>query len=88
MKSITYNVRNEYNLEGIMNGRTPWELFDHLGELKRYCPGISSPQMMTALCCKQPRDTRELFLYRKGGKIPTVSTSKRRGYTAIIFEMN
>lgn len=88
MKSITYNVRNEYDLEGIMNGKTPWELFDHLGELKRYCAGISSPQMKTGTCCVQNRDSYDLWKYRKGGNTPTVSTSKRRGYTAIIFEMN
>jgi len=86
MKDITYNVKNNYTILDSIHDFSAWELFDKLGDLMAYCPGISSPQMINKSHCKQPRDTRELYLYRQSGKTPTVKASPRRGYTAITFE--
>lgn len=85
MKDITYNVKNQYTILDTLETFEPWALFDKLGELKEYCPGITSPQMLNKTHCKHPRDTRELYLYRKSGKTPTFKASPRRGYTAITF---
>lgn len=85
MKDITYNVKNEYTILDNLNDFDAWSLFDKLGELKEYCPGITSPQMLNKTHCKQHRDTRELYLYRQNGKVPSFKTAPRRGYTAIKF---
>lgn len=85
MKNITYNVKNYFTILDNLQNFTAWELFDKLGKMLEYA-GVTSPNMLNQAHCKQPRDTRELYLYRKAGKTPTFKVGARRGYTAITFE--
>lgn len=86
MENIIYNVRNVYKeLLKEANSLDPWTLFDKLGDLMEYCPGITSPHMVSKSHHIQPRKTFDLHMFRKAGKVPTFKVSKRRGYHAIIF---
>lgn len=85
MKDITYNIKNDATILDRLKDFEPWALFDWLGKSISDGYGVTSPHMLNQTHCKQPRDTYDLFKYRKSGKIPTFRTSSRRGYTAVIF---
>ncbi len=85
MKDITYNVKNDATILNSLNNFEPWALFDRLGKSITDGYGVTSPQMLNQTHCKLPRDTYDLYKYRKSGKIPTFKASPRRGYTAITF---
>lgn len=87
MKDIAYNVKNDAAILENASELSAWELFDKLGDMvsEEWCKLVSSPIMINRWHCKQSRDTRELYIYRKSGKSPTFKLSPRRGYTAVIF---
>lgn len=85
MIEFKYNVRNGYTILDHIDEYEPWALNDELGKLMQYCPEITSPDMLNATHFKQPIKTRELFLARREGKVPTVEVKQRRGYKAVVF---
>ncbi len=89
MKNIVFNVKKEALILDRINDMQPWDLFNKLGDMvaEEGCKLVSSPTMTNRIHCKQPRDTYDLFHYRRDGKTPTVSVSTRRGYSAVTFSM-
>lgn len=83
--SITFNLKNYYNLE-VLEWLTEWSLFNRLRKVFDTCPGaVSSPQMDSAGRIKQPRIDRELWKAQRANNPVVVEYGTRRGYTAITF---
>lgn len=82
---IKFNVKQNTRAFELVNEINGWDLFKELCSRLTGGVGVSSPDMLNGLHCKQKQKTYELHCLKRSNATCTNSIHQRRGYICVVF---